>query len=151
MQRLATALCLFASLLAPSLSSAQADVPEFDPGAPVDLDKWEGSEWPEEQQVTAAFEHQYPAFDACVATEKERTGKTARLEGEAGMALLLNPEGARPMGVNAVMPNAHERRAELVRCLRNASASGQYPTYDGPPLVVEFEFEIDPGEEWVDE
>jgi hypothetical protein len=135
----------------PAISSGTADVPEFDPNAPVNLDKYEGSEWPDENEVTAAFESQYGAFDHCVAAEKERTGKTARLEGEAGMAVLLSPAGKRPMGVNSNVPKKHQRRAELVRCLRNATASAHYPHYDGPPLVVEFEFEIDPGEEWVEE
>ncbi len=151
MQRLVTALCFAAALLLPAVSSGSADVPDFDPSAPVDLDKWDGSEWPDETQVTAAFEAQYPAFDSCVAAEKERSGITMKLEGEAGMALKLNPAGARPFGVNAAMPEDHAARTELTRCLRNATAGGQYPAYDGPPLVVRFDFEIDPGEEWVEE
>ena len=135
----------------PTESHGAADIPEFDPDAPVDLDKYEGNEWPDEREVAAAFESRYEKFDACVAAEKDRTGFAGQLEGDAGMAIMLNPAGQRPLGVNSTFPNEYEGREELVRCMRNATGSAPFPRYWGPPLVVKFEFEIDPGTEWVDE
>lgn len=148
-RRLLAQAALAAAFFLPSMAFGGGDVPHFDPAAPVDLDRYEGNQWPDEREVSAAFENQYAAFDSCVAAEKKRTGKSMRLVGDAGLALLLNPAGARPLGVNAEMPTKLERRSKLANCLRNASAEGPYPQYDGPPLVVKFEFELDP--EWVEE
>lgn len=148
--RLISALVLALATTIPSVSSAGADVPTFDPQTPIDLDRWEGDERPKEEEVFAAFETSYEALDACVAAEKKRTKKD-RLDGDAGMAILLNPEGDTPIGVNANVPTKYQKRRALVRCMRSATASAAYPAYDGPPIVVEFEFEIDPGEVWVEE
>ena len=146
------ALAAFILVVAPPTESHGAsDIPEFDPDAPVDLDKYEGNEWPDERDVNAAFESRYEKFDACVAAEKERTGSDVQLAGDAGMAIQLNPAGNRPLGVNATFPGEYDQRKELVRCMRNATGSAPFPKYWGPPLVVKFEFEIDPGTEWVEE
>ena len=66
------------------------------------------------------------------------------------LSVLLNPEGRRPLGVNATMPEGLKKARELETCLREAVADVDYPSYEGRPVVVEFEIEIDPGFEEVE-
>jgi hypothetical protein len=126
--------------------SVTANVAEFDPNADIslDMDKF-GSERPDQYEVQQAFFGQFGALDECVLAEKDRRGDEAQLLGDVSMAVKLNPEQSRPFGVNASLPDAHARSSKLQDCLREAAASAPYPTYDGPPVVVDFEFELDPG------
>jgi hypothetical protein len=126
--------------------SVTANVAEFDPNADVslDMDKF-GSERPDQYSIQQAFFGQFGALDECVLAEKDRRGDEAQLLGDVSMAVKLNPEQSRPFGVNASMPDAHAKATKLQDCLREAAASAPYPTYDGPPVVVDFEFELDPG------
>lgn len=130
---------------AASAGSVTANVAEFDPNADValDLDKW-GVERPDQYQIQQAFFDQFGALDECVWAEKDRRGSEDQLLGDVSMAVKLNPEG-RPFGVNATLPSGYEKSGKLEDCLREAAANAAYPKYDGPPVVVEFEFELDPG------
>ncbi|TPV95022.1 MAG: hypothetical protein B7733_12060 [Myxococcales bacterium FL481] len=153
MTRLATS--VVASLVAASaaLSSPQAhaaasaaSVPTFEAGKQTnDLDRHDGSEWPDELEIVSAFENQFERFDACVADEKKRRRSAKRLAGEAAVQVLLNPAGHVPLGLNTSMPKPYTKRKQFVACLRTAAAQAPFPAYDGPPLVVDFEFELDPG------
>ncbi|WP_052551711.1 hypothetical protein [Enhygromyxa salina] len=126
--------------------SVTANVAQFDPNADIslDMDKF-GSERPDQYEIQQAFFGQFGALDECVWAEKDRRGDEAQLLGDVSMAVKLNPETSRPFGVNATMPEAHAKSTELQDCLREAAASAPYPTYDGPPVIVDFEFELDPG------
>jgi hypothetical protein len=126
--------------------SVTANVAEFDPNADIslDMDKF-GSERPDQYAVQQAFFDQFGALDECVLAEKDRRGDEAQLLGDVSMAVKLNPEHSRPFGVNANMPDAHAESDKLAECLREAAANAPYPTYNGPPVVVDFEFELDPG------
>jgi hypothetical protein len=125
--------------------SVTANVAEFDPNADItlDLDKY-GSDRPDQYQIQQAFFAQFSALDECVWAEKDRRGSEDQLLGDVSMAVKLNPEG-RPFGVNASMPEGYEKSTKLKDCLREAAANADYPKYDGPPVVVDFEFELDPG------
>lgn len=130
--------------------SVTANVGEFDPNADVtlDLDKY-GSERPDEFEVQQAFFAQFEAIDGCVVDHKRRAGleDDAVLTGDVALAVKLNPEQSTPYGVNATMPEPYAEADNLRDCLRNAAADAPYPTYDGPSVVVDFEFELDPGYE----
>ena len=132
--------------------SVTAKVATFDPNADIvlDLDKY-GSERPDEYRVQQAFFDQFGALDECVWAEKDRRGSEKQLKGDVSMAIKLNPESATPFAVNANMPKKFAKNETLTECMREAGASSQFPTYDGPPVVVEFEFELDPGSDWVEE
>ena len=106
-----------------------------------------GSERPDQQGVLEAFSRRYDAIDACVVDSRGKSDK--QIEGEAHVAVLLNPKGATPLGVNADLPTPAAKNRRLRECLRAAAASAEYPSYDGPPMVVEFDFELDPGYEEV--
>ena len=130
-----------------------ANVATFDPNADIalDLDAY-GSERPNEYEIQQRFFDSFEAMDACVWSEKERTGKTEeQLPGDVQMAVKLNPKQSRPFGVNATLPDAVAKSTKLNECLREAAAGVAYPTYDGPPVVVNFEFELDAGSVWVEE
>jgi hypothetical protein len=126
-----------------SMARADATVPEFDPNADVQLDMEAGGERPDEYNLLEAFQQQYDEFDQCVLSAKK--GKDKQLPGDVDVSVLLNPRGAKPLGVNADLPDDVERDTSLRECLRSAVAAGPYPSYDGPPVVVQFSFELDPG------
>lgn len=127
-------------------NAVTANVADFDPNADfvLELDKY-GSERPDEYAVQQAFFGQFEALDECVAKHKQRKGSDNQLLGDVAMAVKLNPEKRRPFAVNAQMPEDYAKAKKLADCLREAAASAPYPTYDGPPVIVEFEFELDPG------
>jgi hypothetical protein len=60
------------------------------------------------------------------------------------MSIKMNPKSAKPFAVNAEMPEGVDSK-KLNDCLRDAAAAAAYPKYDGPPVVVKFSFELDPG------
>ncbi len=127
-------------------NAVSANVAEFDPNADfsLDLDAY-GGERPDEYAVQQAFFNQFGALDICVLNEKERTKSDTQLAGDVTMAVKLNPKDSKPFGINATMPESYIEATALTDCLRDATAGAPYPTYDGPPVVVEFEFELDPG------
>jgi hypothetical protein len=109
------------------------------------MDKFGGAERPDQYVIQQAFFNQFAALDECVWAEKDRRGSEDQLLGDVSMAVKLNPESQRPFGVNAQMPKGFEKSGKLKDCLREAAANAGYPTYDGPPVIVDFEFELDPG------
>ncbi len=129
-----------------------ANIAEFDPNADVslDMDKY-GSERPDEYEVQQAFFAAFDRINECVLAEHERRKSEEQFPGDVSMAVKLNPEAPRPFGVNATLPSGFEEAEQLETCMREAVGDVQFPTYDGPPVVVEFEFELDPGFVWVEE
>ncbi len=134
--------------------SLTATISTFDPDADIefDLDAY-GTTWPDDYEVQMAFNGAFGPMDECVAEYKASKGikgdKT--LSGDVAMEVKLNPKEPRPFGVNATLPKKFAKASSLNDCMREAAATVQYPTYDGPPLVVAFEFELDAGSYWEDE
>jgi len=131
----------------PASAAASTSVPEFDPNADVVLDMNAGGERPDEYSVLQAFEQQYDDFDGCVAKVKKRADQ--KLPGDVEVAVLLSPKGKRPLGVNAQLTSKVPSSESLRQCLRSAVAAAPYPAYDGPPVVVQFSFELDPGSQYI--
>jgi hypothetical protein len=134
------AACMGAGTLV-SLQAGAETAPTFDPDAPIVLDH-DGSEMPDEVAVMAAFDTRQPALDRCVA--KVRRG-TRTVAGTADLEVLLDPDGQRPLGVNAYLSEDAPKRPSLKECLRAEASRAPFPAYDGPPMVVAFSFELDPG------
>ena len=129
-----------------SLASATAtanttSVPTFDPDADVTITDT-GAERPDEYTIEIAFKKQDKALDQCVAQAQ------TKIEGKAKVSVLLNPDGQRPLGINAKLPKKLQSNTALAECIRGATAAAPFPSYDGPPVVVDLDFEIDPGEEY---
>jgi len=135
-------------LMSPEAMAAKTSVPTFDANADVVMDMKAGGERPDEFQLTSVFEQQYSSFDQCVADAKKNPNKT--LPGDVDVEILLNPKGHEPLGINATLPDTVDKRS-LRECLRGAVAAADYPSYDGPPVVVSFSFELDPGTYWEEE
>jgi len=123
-------------------SAATTTVPTFDPNATTELTS-DGGERPDEYVLLGAFERQRAQMDRCV--EQAKHGDEAQLQGTATMEVLLNPAGKRPLGINGKVSDDAPKDAGLMECLRAATAAAPYPGYDGPPVIVEFDFEIDAG------
>ncbi|MEM6994584.1 MAG: PilZ domain-containing protein [Myxococcota bacterium] len=134
--------------LSAATASAAAGVPTFDPNADFVVEDT-GSERPDEFAVQEAFFSQNGELDKCL--DKVTNNRARSLEGDATVEILLNPKGDRPLGVNAELPTAVAKHANFKECLRRAVASAPYPSYDGPPVVVSLNFELDPGYEIEDE
>ncbi len=137
----------FASVVGLSGASANATaaaVPTFDPNATTELTA-DGAERPDELVLLGAFERQRAQMDRCVEQAKE--GEDVQLQGTATMEVLLNPAGKRPLGINGKVSDDAPKDTSLMECLRVATAAAPYPGYDGPPVIVEFDFEIDAGYE----
>lgn len=132
-------------------NAVTANVAEFDPNAAVELDLNGGSERPDDYAVQEAFFGQFAALDECVWAEKDRRKSEDQLPGDVTLQVKLNPAGNTPYGVNAEMPERLAKATKLQTCLREAAAEAPYPSYDGPPVVVDFVTEVDPGSEWVEE
>jgi hypothetical protein len=136
----------FASVVGLSGMSASAaastSVPTFDPNATAELSA-DGAERPDEYVLLGAFENQREQMDRCV--EAAKAGEDVQLQGTATMEVLLNPAGRRPLGINGKVSDDAPADTGLMECLRAATAAAPYPGYDGPPVIVEFDFEIDAG------
>lgn len=135
----------FASVVGLSAASASANaaaVPTFDPNASTELQS-DGAERPDEFVLLGAFEQQRAQMDRCV--EQAKASDDEQLVGTATMEVLLNPAGKRPLGINGKVSDDAPSDPGLMECLRAATAAAPYPGYDGPPVVVEFDFEIDAG------
>ncbi len=112
------------------------DVPRYDPKAQTALG--EGSERPDDATVRAELRRLEPAFDRCIADAAAAgvTIGTGRVEFELG----LTPTG-KVAGVNAKAPPAI-RESGVVPCLRKVIYDHRFPKYDGPPIPVDYSFEI---------
>lgn len=134
--------------------SLTATISTFDPDEDIqfDMDAW-GTTWPDDYEVQMAFQQAFGSMDECVAEYKKGKGMKLhkQLPGEVEMQVKLNPKEVRPFGVNAKLPGKFAKASGLSDCMREAAASVHYPTYDGPPLVVAFEFELDAGSYMEDE
>lgn len=133
-------------------NAVTANIAEFDPNGDIalDMDKF-GSERPDEYAIQQAFFAAFDGIGACVAAEHERRNSDEQFEGDVSIAVKLNPEKPRPFGINATMPSGFESATELKDCMREEVAKVEFPTYDGPPVVVEIEFELEPEWIWVEE
>lgn len=134
--------------------SLTATISTFDPDEDIqfDMDAW-GSTWPDDYEVQMAFQQAFGSMDECVAEYKKTKGMKLhkQLNGDVEMQVKLNPKEPRPFGVNASLPKKFAKASSLNDCMREAAATVHYPTYDGPPLVVAFEFELDAGTYMEDE
>lgn len=124
---------------------ADVRVPDFNPNEPIFVDKrFYGKALPDPQMMEKVFSTQYDQLDACIAEHKGRTGQRAQLLGDALSSVILNPKGGMPDAVHTEIPEEYARHKALVDCLRIATASADWPAYDGAPAIVSFEFELDP-------
>lgn len=127
-----------------SRTISKANIATFDPDEDIhfDLNAY-GTSRPDQYAIEQAFAGAYPGMDTCVADEKARKKSEKQLPGEAKFAIKLNPKESRPFAVNAELEQGLSPK--LNDCLREAVAGVTYPTYDGPPTVVKFTTELDPG------
>jgi hypothetical protein len=129
----------------------KAAVASFDPNADIvlDLDAY-GSERPDDYEVQLAFNQSFDAMDTCVAQHKagKKIKSETQLRGDMQIAVKLNPKKGAPIAVNAKLPRRYDRSSKLKECIREAVAGVAFPKYDGPPLVAEFETELDAGSEY---
>lgn len=132
---------------------ASADVANFDPDGILDLDKYQGSERPDDYAVELAFNSTTEQMDECVLEYKNRNEikPEKALSGDMEVAVKLNPDKGPALGVNAKLPGKYDEDDTLKGCIRKAAAHAPYPKYDGVPVIFAFSAELDPGMEWEEE
>jgi hypothetical protein len=147
----ATTACKNPEVKSASGRTVKAKIAEFDPNAVMELNMGDGGggggQRPDEYQMELAFNQSFGAIDECVVAAKDKLGMKAdgQLKGDLDIAVKLNPAKSRPLGVNAKLPQRYAKNELLSECLREAVASVPFPTYDGPPIVVEFSTQLDAG------
>jgi hypothetical protein len=135
--------------------TVKANIGAFDASADMDLqlDGGGGGEMPDDYDVRNAFNSSFDGMDACVADYKSRkkipVEKT--LEGAIALSVKLNPKDSHPLGINASIGGHHGKDEQLKTCIKESVDKAPFPTYDGVPRVVDFETELDPGSQWVEE
>lgn len=129
--------------------TVKANISTFDPKADVvlDLDKY-GSERPDDYGVQVAFAQSYGGMDECVLEAKERKKmdpESVLHDGMMDISIKLDGPKGKAMAVNATLPGKLDKDSKLKDCIRNAVAEVQFPSYNGPPVVVDFYTEVDAG------
>lgn len=129
--------------------SVKATIATFDPNADVvlDLDKY-GSERPDDYAVQVAFAQAYEPMDVCVLAAKERkkmSPESVLHDGMMDISIKLDGPKGKAMAVNATLPGKLDKDSALKDCIRDAVAEVTFPSYDGPPVVVDFYTEVDAG------
>ena len=100
---------------------------------------------PEDAELAGAFaEIAVTALEDARLHAAERKKSERQLPGDVAMSIKLNPKSSTPFAVNADLPDGVKDN-KLKDCLREAAGAATYPQYDGPPVVVKFNFELDPG------
>jgi hypothetical protein len=133
-------------------ATVHASMAEFDPEADIvlDLSKY-GTERVDEWALQESFNTSFSALDQCVIEAKERhkMSPDKKLEGTLQVAVKLNPRGE-PFGVNASISEAKWNQDEALKgCIKQAVHGVDYPKWDGPPQVAEFDVgDLDPGWEY---
>jgi hypothetical protein len=111
-------------------------IPAYDAKATTELG--EGSERLDDGTVRKELRELEPAFDRCIA-DAVAAGVTVG-SGRVDFVFGLTPSG-KVDGVNAKAPSAI-RDAGIVPCLRKVIFDHRFPRYDGPPMGVDYSFEV---------
>ncbi|MBX7080573.1 MAG: hypothetical protein K1X88_15345 [Nannocystaceae bacterium] len=114
-------------------------VPRYDASATVVLDPAAGSERLDDTTVRAHLRKLEPSFDRCIA-DAVTAGVTVG-SGRVDFVFGLAPSG-KVTGVTAKAPAAI-RDSGVIPCLRTVVFEHRFPDYDGPPMGVDYSFEID--------
>lgn len=137
--------------------TVKASMQPFDPNADIGFEfgdgGGEGGASPDDYEVRSALDQQLPHMDTCVADYKAKKGikPEKQLEGDVSIAVKLNPKSHAPLGINTKITSDHDKDESLKTCIKEAVDKAPFPTYAGMPRIVDFEFQLDPGSEWVEE
>lgn len=132
-----------------SARTVKANIASFDPNADVviDLDKY-GSERPDDYDVQMAFNQAFEPMDVCVLDTKSRKGMSPEKvlhDGMMDIQVKIEGKTGKAVGINTKLPGKFDKDDSLKNCIRDAVGSVQFPSYDGPPVVVDFYTELDAG------
>jgi hypothetical protein len=112
-------------------------IPAYDASASTVLGDV-GSERPDDASVRKELRALEPGFDRCIADAV--AGGVTVGSGRVDFVFGLTASG-KVEGVNAEAPAAI-RDAGIVPCLRKVIFEHRFPPYDGPPMGVDYSFEI---------
>lgn len=130
--------------------TVKANIATFDPNADLSIDIENnklGTERPDDYAAQMAFNQAFEPMDECVLAAKERKGMKPHktLKGDIDIEVKVEGPTGKALGVNATLPGKHDKDDALKECIREAVASVQFPSYDGPPTVITFSTELDAG------
>lgn len=113
-------------------------IPKYDATATTVLDPAAGSERLDDGIVRAHLRKLEPALDRCIADAA--TAGVNVGSGRVDFVFGLSASG-KVTGVTAKAPAAI-RDAGIVPCLRQVVFEHRFPSYDGPPMGVDYSFEV---------
>ncbi|MBK6923333.1 MAG: hypothetical protein IPH07_38450 [Deltaproteobacteria bacterium] len=113
-------------------------IPKYDATATTVLDPAAGSERLDDATVRSHLRKLEPALDRCI-TDAATAGVSIG-SGRVKFVFGLSPSG-KVTGVTAKAPPAI-RDAGIVPCLRQVVFEHRFPSYDGPPMGVDYSFEV---------
>lgn len=117
---------------------ADGHIPRYDANATTVLDPDAGSERLGDATVRAELRGLEPAFDRCIADAV--AGGVTIPAGRVDFVFGLTAKG-KVDGVTAKAPAAL-RDTGILGCLRKVIHDHRFPTYDGPPMGVDYTFEV---------
>jgi len=117
---------------------ADGHIPRYDATATTVLDPDAGSERLGDHTVRAELRGLEPAFDRCIADAV--AGGVTIAAGRVDFVFGLSAKG-KVTGVTAKAPAAL-RDTGILGCLRKVIYDHRFPTYDGPPMGVDYTFDV---------
>ncbi len=118
---------------------ADRHIPKYNASATTVLDPDAGSERLGDGVVRGELRQLEPAFNACIADAVAGGVDVGR--GQVAFVFGLTAKG-KVSGVTATAP-AKLRDSGVLGCLRQVVFSHRFPTYDGPPMGVDYSFEVE--------
>lgn len=114
-------------------------IPRYDPKATRNLDDSPGSERLSDFEANKQLRRLEPKFNKCIATAAQYSDKDIG-SGSITFLIGIKPNG-KVSGVNVKAPS-NLRVFGIVPCLRNAVYRHRFPTWDGPPMGVDYSFDV---------
>lgn len=121
------------------------DDPRFDDSAvptyraPKTIDMKAGSERLDDHEIRQSLSKLEPKLNGCIEGAAARTDEEIG-SGSVDFEIGIDPSG-KVTGITARAPD-NLRAGDLVKCLRKTIAAHRFRSYDGPPMGVDYTFDV---------
>jgi hypothetical protein len=113
-------------------------IPRFDPNRVQTIGEGQGSERLSDRKVRQQLERLEPRFNRCI--EQVASAGVEVGSGQVSFEIGIEPSG-KVWGITATAPKAL-RASGVVACMRGAIHGHRFPSWDGPPMGVDYSFDV---------
>lgn len=113
-------------------------IPRFDPNRVQTIGEGQGSERLSDRKVRQELERLEPGFNRCI--EQVANAGVDIGSGQVSFEIGIEPSG-KVWGITATAPRAL-RESGVVACMRKAIHRHRFPSWDGPPMGVDYSFDV---------